>query len=158
MWKGFYILFSVSVVLTACSSGTQDFSTYEEAVEGYMDEHNVEEEQVTLFTLETGSHYLLTEVRDRVFFVGEILETGSGFTHEKQSADFSLRTSDENQHVVMEITDNQYVSVVHHDKEHYHSTNFMPLEINETFSAGFFADQELEESIVESAGAVERDE
>lgn len=158
MWRRLYILFSVSIVLTGCSSGIQEFSTYEEAVEGYMGEHSLEKEQVTLFTLETGSHYLLTEVRDRVFFVGEILETGSGFTHEKQSADFSLRTSDENQHVVMEITDNQYVSVVHHDKEPYNSTDFMPLESNETFSAGFFADQELEESIVESAGALERDE
>lgn len=77
-------------------------------------------------------------MRDKVFFVGQIQETDSGYTQEKQTANFSLRLSNENQHVVMEMTDNQYVSVVYHDKEHYNRTDFMPLESNETFSAGFF--------------------
>lgn len=54
-------MFGVSIILTGCSSGTQEFSTYEEAVGQYMDELSVEKEQVTLITLETDSHYLLIE-------------------------------------------------------------------------------------------------
>lgn len=158
MRRGLWILFAASLILSGCSSSADAFSTYEEAVEQYLNEHSIEEEQVTLFTLENGARYLLTEVREEVFFVGEILETGSGFTHEKQSADFSLRTSSENQHVVMEMADNQYVSVVHRGTAHYDRHDFKPLESNEAFSAGFFAEQELEESIVESAGDVEIDE